>query len=161
MAVALAALGAVVHIHGKGAVPMPGLHRLPGDAPERDTNLAPGDLITAVELPPPDAATARSGYRKVRERASYSFAVISVAAAVGLRDGVIEECRIALGGVAHVPWRATAAEAALKGAAATEPNFAAAADAELAQAEPLRDNAYKLPLTRNVLVATLTELCSA
>jgi xanthine dehydrogenase YagS FAD-binding subunit len=161
MAVALTALGAMVHVHGKGAVPMPGLHRLPGEEPERDTNLAPGDLITAVELPSPDAAAARSSYRKVRERASFSFAVVSVAAAVGLRDGVIEECRIALGGVAHVPWRATAAEAALMGAAATEQSFAAAADAELAPAEPLRDNAYKVPLTRNVLVSTLSELCGA
>jgi xanthine dehydrogenase YagS FAD-binding subunit len=159
MAVALTALGASVHIHGKGAFPMPGLHRLPGNEPERDTNLAPGDLITAVELPPPDAAAGRSGYRKVRERASFSFAVVSVAAAVALREGVIEECRIALGGVAHVPWRATAAEAALRGAAATDQSFAAAADAELAQAQPLRDNAYKVALTRNVLVSTLSELC--
>jgi xanthine dehydrogenase YagS FAD-binding subunit len=160
MAVALSALGAAVLVHGKGAVPMPGLHRLPGDAPERDTNLTPGDLITAVELPSPDAAAARSAYRKVRERASFSFAVVSVAAAVNLRDGVIEDCRIALGGVAHVPWRATEAEAALKGAAATEPSFAAAADAELARAQPLRDNAYKVPLTRNVLVNVLAELCA-
>lgn len=160
MAVALTALGATVHVHGKGAVPLPGLHRLPGEHPERDTNLAPGDLITAIELPSPDAAAARSAYRKVRERASYSFAVVSVAAAVSLRDGVIDECRIALGGVAHVPWRATEAEAALKGAAASEQSFTAAAGAELAHAQPLRDNAYKVPLTRNVLVSLLSELCA-
>jgi xanthine dehydrogenase YagS FAD-binding subunit len=160
MAVALTALGATVHVHGSAGprtITMPGLHRLPGDRPGRDTNLEPGDLITAVELPP---ATTRSTYRKVRERASFSFAVISVAVAVNVRDGVIEECAIALGGVAHVPWRARAAEAALRGAAATEQSFAAAADAELAQATPLRDNAYKVPLTRNVLVNTLTELCA-
>jgi xanthine dehydrogenase YagS FAD-binding subunit len=157
MAVALAALGAVVHLHGGGTAPIPGLHRLPGDEPERDTTLAPGDLITAIELG--DAAP-RSAYRKVRERASYAFAVVSVAAAVSVRDGVIDECRIALGGVAHAPWRASEAEAALKGAAATEASFGGAADAELAHAEPLRDNAYKVPLVRNVLVATLAELCA-
>jgi xanthine dehydrogenase YagS FAD-binding subunit len=160
MAVALAALGATVHVHDRDPVPMPGLHRLPGDAPDRDTNLDPGDLITAVELPAPDAAAANSGYRKVRERASYSFAVISVAAAVEVRNGVIEECRIALGGVAHVPWRASEAEAALRGKQPTGESFDAAADAELAGAEPLRDNAYKVPLTRNVLISTLTELCA-
>ena len=160
MAVALTALGAVVHIHDRCVVPMPGLHRLPGGEPERDTNLAPGELITAIELPSPDAAAARSAYRKVRERASYAFAVVSVAAAVSVRDGVIEECRIALGGVAHVPWRATGAEAALKGAAATEQSFAAAAEAELEAAQPLRDNAYKVRLTRSVLVSVLAELCA-
>jgi xanthine dehydrogenase YagS FAD-binding subunit len=137
---------------------MPGFHRLPDDEPERDTNLDPGNLVTAVELAPSDAA-ARSTYRKVRERASFSFAVVSVAAAVRERDGVIEECSIALGGVAHVPWRASEAEAALRGKPATQESFQAAADAELARAAPLRDNAYKVPLTRNVLVNTLTELC--
>lgn len=159
MAVALAALDATVHVQGSGGartVPMPGLHRLPGDQPDRDTNLEPGDLITAIELPPTDM---RSGYRKVRERASFSFAVISVAAAVDIRDGVVQDCRIALGGVAHVPWRASGAEQALTGVAATAESFTAAAEAELAQAEPLRDNAYKVPLVRNVLVNTLTELC--
>jgi xanthine dehydrogenase YagS FAD-binding subunit len=162
MAVALTALGATVHIHGTAGprtLSMPGVHRLPGNEPQRDTNLEPGDLITAIELAPSEAA-ANSSYRKVRERASYSFAVISVAAAVSRRNGIVEECAIALGGVAHVPWRATAAEAALKEAPATEASFAAAADAELARAEPLRDNAYKLQLTRNVLIATLTELCA-
>jgi xanthine dehydrogenase YagS FAD-binding subunit len=136
---------------------MPGLHRLPGDAPERDTNLEPGDLITAIELAP---GPARSAYRKVRERASFSFAVVSIAAAVDVRDGVVAECRIAIGGVAHVPWRAEAAETALRGKPATPEAFAAAADAELAAAQPLRDNAYKVALARNVLVNTLTELCA-
>jgi xanthine dehydrogenase YagS FAD-binding subunit len=157
MAVALTALGATVHIHGGGAFPMPGLHRLPADEPVRDTNLEPGDLITAIEL---TEAAPRSGYRKVRERASYSFAVISVAAAVDVRDGIVDECRIALGGVAHAPWRAHEAEAALRGKPATQASFEAAADAELARAEPLRDNGYKVPLTRSVLVNTLGELCA-
>jgi xanthine dehydrogenase YagS FAD-binding subunit len=162
MAVALAALGATVHVHGTAGartVPIPGLHRLPGDQPHRDTTLEPGDLITAIELAR-SQATARSTYRKIRERASFAFAVVSVAAAVVVRDGVIEEAGIALGGVAHVPWRAHAAEQALTGAPATAESFEAAADAELAQAQPLRDNAYKLPLTRNVLVNTLDELCA-
>jgi xanthine dehydrogenase YagS FAD-binding subunit len=160
MAVALTALGATVHVQGTGGartVSMPGLHRLPGDAPERDTELEPGDLITAVEI---TAAAPRSAYRKVRERASFSFAVISVAAAVDVRDGIVEQCRIALGGVAHAPWRAHQAEAAVIGAPATRETFAAAAVAELALAEPLRDNAYKVALTRNVLVNTLAELCA-
>jgi xanthine dehydrogenase YagS FAD-binding subunit len=136
---------------------MPGLHRLPGDEPERDTELEPGDLITAIEITEP---APRSAYRKVRERASYSFAVISVAAAVEVRGGIVEACRIALGGVAHVPWRARQAEAAIVGAPATRETFAAAAVAELAPAEPLRDNAYKVALARNVLTATLADLCA-
>jgi xanthine dehydrogenase YagS FAD-binding subunit len=163
MAVALAALDAVVHVEGPGglrSVPMPGLHRLPGDEPERDTVLEPGDLITAVELPPL-AMAARSRYRKARDRASFAFAVVSVAAALDIADGadrVVRDCRVAFGGVAHVPWRATRAEDALRGAPATEESFTRAAEAELAQARPLRDNAYKVPLARNLLVRTLAEL---
>ena len=161
MAVALTALNATVHVHGTAGartLSMPGFHRLPQHEPHKDTNLAPGDLVTAIELAPPDTATTNSTYRKVRERASFSFAVISVAAAISERNGVIEECAIALGGVAHVPWRASEAEATLRGMPATAESFAKAADAELARAEPLRDNAYKVPLTRNVLINTLTEL---
>ena len=108
MAVALAALGATVHVEGHDgprAIPMPGLHRLPGDEPQRDTELRPGELVTAVELPALELAR-RSAYRKVRERASFAFALVSVAAALDVRDGVVEDCRIALGAVAHVPWRA-------------------------------------------------------
>src|SRR4051794_39054569 len=160
LAVALAAVGATVHVHtadGERSHPIPGLHRLPGDEPERDTELGPGDLITAVELHEP---APRSAYRKVRDRASFAFAIVSVAAAVDLEDGVIRNPRIALGGVAHAPWRAHAAERALEGAPATEETFTAAAEAELAQAQPLRDNAFKVPLARNVLVTTLTELCT-
>jgi xanthine dehydrogenase YagS FAD-binding subunit len=160
MAVALAALDAIVHVEGPGglrSVRIPGLHRLPGDEPERDTVLEPGDLITAVELPPLPLA-ARSRYRKVRDRASYAFAVVSAAVALDTADGAVRDCRIALGGVAHVPWRATRAEESLRGATTTEENFIRAAEAELAQAVPLRDNAYKLPLVRNLLVRMLTDL---
>jgi xanthine dehydrogenase YagS FAD-binding subunit len=162
MAVALAALGATVHVTGPGgerAIPIPGLHRLPADEPQRDTVLEPGELIVALELAPP-AMAERSRYRKVRDRASYAFAVVSVAAAVELDGDTVADCRIAFGGLAHVPWRAERAEAALRGAAVGEDAFRAAADAELAAAEPLRDNAFKVPLARDVLVATLAEVCT-
>ncbi len=116
-----------------------------------------GELITAVDLPPL-ALAARSHYRKVRDRASYAFALVSVAAAVDVADGIVRDARIAFGGVAHVPWRAAKAEAALRGAPATEETFRRAASAELADARPLRDNAFKVPLARNILVRTLLEL---
>jgi xanthine dehydrogenase YagS FAD-binding subunit len=159
MAVALAALGARVHVvgpDGARTVPLPGLHRLPGDEPARDTVLAPGELIVAVELPAD--VPARQRYRKVRDRASYSFAVVSIAAALTVRDGAVADVRLALGGVAHVPWRCEAAEAELRDGPATEDAFAAAADAELAAARPLRDNAFKLRLARNLIVRTLADL---
>jgi len=163
MAVAVAAIGGEVHVtgpDGERTIPIPGLHRLPGDEPQRDTVLEPGELVTALELEPlAPGLAARSTYRKVRDRASFSFAVVSVAAAVEVADGTVRDCRIALGAVAHGPWRAWRAEESLRGAPATEASFAAAADAELAQAEPLRDNAFKVPLARNLLVATLAELC--
>jgi xanthine dehydrogenase YagS FAD-binding subunit len=160
MAVALAAIGAQVRLRGPGGertVPIPGLHRLPGDTPERDTVLEHGELIVGLDLPLLPLAR-RSAYRKVRDRASYAFAVVSIAAALDVVDGVIREARIAFGGLAHAPWRATRAEAALAGAPAVAYAFKAAADAELEQAEPLRDNAFKLPLARNLMSATLTEL---
>ncbi|WP_043660945.1 FAD binding domain-containing protein [Nocardia thailandica] len=157
MAVALAALDAVVRVlgpDGERTVPLVDLHRLPGDTPERDTVLGHGDLITAVDLPAPEPS-AVSAYRKVRDRASYAFALVSVAAVARIGDGVVREARIALGGVAHKPWRASAAEAALRGAPATPASFGAAADAELAAARPQGHNAFKIPLARSVLVATL------
>ena len=163
MAVALAVLDAVVDVEGTGGqrtIPIPGLYRLPDADPTRDTVLQPGELITAVELPPLPSAV-RSAYRKVRERASFSFAVVSVAAVIELEGRLIRDCRIALGGVAHAPWRATRAEAALRGAPATEENFRAAAELELAEARPLRDNGYKVPLARDVMVRTLTDLAGA
>jgi xanthine dehydrogenase YagS FAD-binding subunit len=160
MAVALIALDAVVHVDGHAgarSIPIGELHRLPGDEPERETTLLAGELITAVELPPAPLA-ANSAYRKVRERASFSFAVVSVAAALDVRDGVVRDCRLALGGVAHRPWRALRAEDALRGGPATAAAFARAAQIELERARPLRDNAYKVTLARNVMVQALEGL---
>jgi xanthine dehydrogenase YagS FAD-binding subunit len=162
MAVPMAAFDAVVRVVGpEGAreIPLVEFHRLPGDRPERDTVLRRGELIVAVDLPRLPLA-ARSRYRKVRERASFAFALVSVAAALELEDGRVADVRIAFGGLAHKPWRATAAEEALRGGAADPERFAAAADAELAAARPLRDNAYKLGLARTALVQTLVELTS-
>jgi xanthine dehydrogenase YagS FAD-binding subunit len=166
MAAALTALGAVLHVHGKGEGEVGGgprtmsldeLYRLPGDEPSRDTTLARGDLITAVEVPP--LAVARhSAYRKVRDRASYAFAVASVAAALDVADGTVRDVRLALGAVAPVPWRARRAEQALVGQPATEESFRSAIDAELAAAAPLRDNAFKVPLVSNVVTAVLSQL---
>ena len=160
MAVAMAAFDAFVNVHGPDGerrVPIEELHRLPGDEPQRDTTLEHGELITAVDLPPLDFAS-NSKYRKVRERASYAFALVSVAAALAVQDGVVRDVRLALGEVAQKPWRATKAEEALRGEPANEANFRAAADIELEDAEPLRDNAFKVPLARNVITRTLLEL---
>jgi len=157
MAVAMAALDAVVHVHGHDPIPVTELHRLPGDEPQRDTILPPGGLITGIELPPLPYAT-RSTYRKVRDRASYAFAVVSVAAALDVSDGVVRDARIALGGVAHKPWRAYAAEQLLRGEPATEESFRRAASAELAAATPLRDNAFKVRLAVDVVTDILTEV---
>jgi len=161
MAVALAAVDAVVHVEGPdGAreVPFVDLHRLPGDEPQRDTVLGPADLICAIELPGLPIARS-SAYRKARDRASFSFAIGAVAAAVDAAGGEVHDVRIAFGALAHKPWRAHRAEEALRGRPATAASFAAAADAELEQAAPLRENAFKLPLARALLVRTLEELC--
>lgn len=160
MCVALAALGAVVHLRsaeGERRLPLTDLHRLPEDHPEIETVLAPGELITAIELPALPFA-ARSTYRKVRDRASYAFALVSVAAALELDGGTVQDVRLALGGVATKPWRAWKAEAALKGRPATEDSFRAAAEAELADARPLRDNGFKVELARRTITAVLNEL---
>jgi xanthine dehydrogenase YagS FAD-binding subunit len=160
MAVAMCALDAVVRTHGPAgerAIPFGELHRLPGDEPDRDTVLHHGELITAVDLPPLTLA-ARSRYRKVRDRASYAFALVSVAAALDVADGRVRDVRLALGGVAHKPWRATTAEHALLGAPATAARFRDALEAELASARPLPGNAFKVALARNVAVDTLREL---
>jgi xanthine dehydrogenase YagS FAD-binding subunit len=160
MAVALVALDAVVRVlgaNGERTIPLTSLHRLPGDEPQRDTMLEHGELITAVDLPSLSFAT-HSHYRKVRDRASYAFALVSVAAAIDVADGMVRDVRIAFGGVAHAPWRATKAESVLRGAPATEEVFRRAADTELADAQPLRDNAFKVPLARNILVRTLLDL---
>ena len=160
MAVALAALDALVRTlgpAGERTIPLTDLHRLPGHEPERDTVLAHGELITAVDLPPLDLA-GRSRYRKVRDGASYALAFVSVAAALDVADGVVREARIALGGVAPRPWRAWKAEAALVRASATEESFRRAADSELADAQPLPGNAFKVPLARNLIVRCLLDL---
>lgn len=163
MAVALAALDAVVHVEelaGPREVPFAQFYRLPGDEPQRETTLKPGALITAVELQRLPLG-AHSRYRKARERASYAFAIASVAAVLDVADGVVRDARIALGAVAPVPWRAHRAEQVLRGQPATERAFEEAADAELAGAQPLRDNRYKVPLVRNLIVRTLSEVLEA
>lgn len=163
MAVALAALGAVVHVQGADrprALDLAELYRLPGDEPDRETTLSRGDLITAVELPPLGFAR-RSAYRKVRDRASYAFAVTSVAAALDVEDGLVRDVRLALGAVAPVPWRARRAEQAMLGRPATAETFRGAADTELAAAAPLRGNVFKVPLVSNVVTAVLSQLAGS
>ena len=161
MCVALVALGTVVHLQGSEgtrSMPLTDLHRLPGNRPEVETELQPDELITAIEIPPLGFAR-RSTYRKVRDRASYAFALISVAAALDIDDaGIVRDVRLALGGVAHKPWRAAKAEAALKGRVAGTEAFRAAAEAELADAVPLRENAFKIELAKRTIVAVLDEL---
>ncbi|GAA1519414.1 xanthine dehydrogenase family protein subunit M [Streptomyces albidochromogenes] len=162
MAVALAALDAAVHLcgpQGARAVPLTGFHRLPDDRPDQDTVVRTGELITGVTLPPVLPGT-HCGYRKARDRASYAFALASVAAVLRVEGGVVRDAALAFGGLAHVPWRARAAEEVLRGAPATEETYARAADAELAAAEPLRDNGFKVPLARNLAVSVLAELAS-
>jgi xanthine dehydrogenase YagS FAD-binding subunit len=160
MAVALAALDAVVHVEGATGprtIPLSGLYRLPGDEPDRETTMERGDLITAVEVPALGFA-GTSAYRKVRDRASYAFGVVSVAAALDVADGVIRDARLALGAVAPMPWRARRAEQVLAGRPATAEWFGRAADAELAAAAPLPDNAFKVTLARNIVVRMLSVL---
>jgi xanthine dehydrogenase YagS FAD-binding subunit len=160
MAVALAALDAVIHIEGVAGtrrMPLSDLHRLPADRPDLDTVLGADELITAVELPALPFAV-RSTYRKVRDRASYAFALVSVAAALDTEGGTVRDVRLALGGVAHKPWRAKRAETVLRGRPATQASFADAAEAELAEARALRDNGFKIDLARRTLVAVLRDL---
>jgi xanthine dehydrogenase YagS FAD-binding subunit len=160
MCVALAALDAIVHLRGASGertIALTQLHRLPEDHPDIETALEPGELITAVELPPSELA-AHSTYRKVRDRGSYAFALVSVAAALELDGDGVADVRLALGGVAPKPWRAWRAEAALRGSPATEESFLGAADAELAEARPLAGNAFKVDLTRRTLAAVLQTL---
>ncbi|KQV64168.1 molybdopterin dehydrogenase [Nocardioides sp. Root122] len=160
LCVPLAALDAEVVVAGRSGerrIAFADLHRLPGDRPDLDTTLEPGELVLAVELPPLPMAT-RSRYRKVRERASYAFALVSVAAALDVEDGVVRDVRLALGGVSHKPHRALVAEAALRGEPATEVAYRSAIEAELEAARPGRDNAFKVPLVRNTVVDTLARL---
>jgi xanthine dehydrogenase YagS FAD-binding subunit len=161
MCVALAALDAVVHLEGPQGprhLKLVDLHRLPGDTPDIETELRPGELITAVEIPALPFAQ-RSSYRKVRDRSSFAFALVSVAAALDVDDkGNVRDVRLALGGVAHKPWRAAAAEQVLRGAPAGEENFRRAAEAELKDAVGLAGNAFKIELVKRVIVNTLQNL---
>ncbi len=160
MCVALAALGAVVRLRSAGGertLPLTDVHLLPDEHPEIETVLQPGELITTVELPALPFAR-RSTYRKVRDRASYAFALVSVAAALELEGDTVKDVRLALGGVAHKPWRAWKAEDALRGQPATERAFRIAAEAELAGAAPLRGNGFKIELAQRVITAVLGDL---
>ncbi|WP_435205736.1 FAD binding domain-containing protein [Micromonospora sp. bgisy143] len=163
LAVALAALEAVVEVHdteGVHDVPMVDLHRSPGAHPERETTLTRGALITAVRLPALPAAR-RSTYLKARDRASFAFAAGSVAAVLDLDGDVIRDVRLAYGALAHRPWRAYRAEQELRGQPFSPELAARAADAELAEARPLSDNGFKLPLTRSITVRVLSELAAS
>jgi xanthine dehydrogenase YagS FAD-binding subunit len=157
MCVALAALDATVHVcgpQGERTMPFVEFHRLPGDTPHIETELEPGELITSVELAPLDAATG-SRYRKVRDRSSYAFALVSVAAAVSIRDGMVAEVRLALGGVAHKPWRAFEAESLLRRGPATLEHLRLAVDAEFAAARSFAHNHFKIELARRAVVSVL------
>jgi xanthine dehydrogenase YagS FAD-binding subunit len=162
MCVALAALGAVVRTAGPGGerqIPIAEFYVPYGDDPARETVLAHGELITAVDLPPLPWA-ARSHYLKVRDRASYAFALASAAVALDLDGRTVRAARIALGGVATLPWRATAAEQALVGKPATEASFAAAAEAAVAGAKPQRFDAFKVELAKNTVVEALKKVAA-
>jgi xanthine dehydrogenase YagS FAD-binding subunit len=158
--VPLVALDAVVEVEGRAGrreIPLEQLHRLPGDAPERESVLEPGELIVALRLPAKAASfAAHARYLKIRERTSYAFAVVSAAAAVRVEDDKIAEARLALGGVAAKPWRAREAEAILAGARADASLFRRAADAAVAQAKPSGNNGFKIELARRVIVRALT-----
>lgn len=160
MCVALAALEATVLVRGTSGerrIPILDFHRLPEETPQRDTNLEPDELITAVELPA-IAFARHSLYRKVRDRASYAFALVSVAALLDVKDGIIERARLALGGVAHKPWRARAAEKILVGANANEVTFKAAAAEELKAARGYKHNSFKIELAQRTMVSVLKSL---
>ncbi len=160
MCVALAALDAIVHVEcpgGKRTIPITDFHHLPGDTPHLETSLKSDELITAIHLPQL-AFGKNSRYRKVRDRASYAFALVSVAAALETKDGAIEGIRLALGGVAHKPWRAYKAEKAMLGAKANRETFERAAEAELSDARGYGHNDFKIELAKRTIVSVLTEL---
>jgi xanthine dehydrogenase YagS FAD-binding subunit len=164
MCVALAALEAMVHVRslrGERQIPFASFHRLPDDRPELDTTLAPDELITHIALPPAQEFAGHSYYLKIRDRASYTFALVSVAAMLDIgEDGVVRAARVALGGVAHKPWRLPAAEALLVGRAATADSFSVAADALLNGAQGQGENDFKIPLARRAVIRAL-ELAAA
>ena len=154
------ALDAIVEIEGKAGrreIPLENFHLLPGATPQRESMLAPGELIVAVRLPAETAQfAAHARYLKVRERNSYAFAVVSAAAGLVIEGGTIKEARLALGGVAAKPWRAVPAEAQLKGSTAGPGAFRRAAQAATAEARPSGDNAFKIELAQRVIVRALT-----
>ena len=158
MSVALSALDAVIKVRNGGGqernIPFTDFHRLPENKPEQDTNLAKDEMIIAIEIPKNNFAD-RSYYLKVRDRASYAFALVSVAAALEMNGNKIVQARIAMGGVAHKPWRAFKAEKMLAGMDATEANFKMAADAEMADAKPLEHNKFKVELGNRSIVRAL------
>ena len=159
MSVALAALDAVVRVAGPAGertIPFAEFHRLPGDRPDVDTMLGSGELITAVDLPPP-LFSAHSHYLKVRDRASYAFALVSVAAALQMDGERVQAVRIALGGVAHKPWRASAAEQMLNGQPLTQATLDRAAAAALHDAKPLSHNGFKVQLAQRAIVRAVNE----
>jgi xanthine dehydrogenase YagS FAD-binding subunit len=159
MCVALAALAAVVRVtgpHGERAIAFDDFHRLPEDTPHLDTTLGDHELITSVDLPPEGFAD-HSAYLKVRERTSYAFALVSVAAALSMAGGTITEARLALGGVAHKPWRDLAVEASLRDQPATRPSFQRAAEHALRDARGFGDNTFKIELARRAIVRALSE----
>ncbi|MBK4737401.1 FAD binding domain-containing protein [Noviherbaspirillum pedocola] len=159
MNVALAALDATVRVkgpRGERVIPIAEFHTLPGDTPQRDTTLAPGELIVAVDLPPSPYA-AHAHYLKVRDRASYAFALVSVAAALEMKNGVVKSCRIALGGVAHKPWRAQHAEAILAGKPLSDAVLKDAAAAAVAGAKPLEHNGFKVALAQRAIMRAVRE----
>jgi xanthine dehydrogenase YagS FAD-binding subunit len=159
MCVALAALDAKVHVTGPAGqrtIAFSELHRLPGDTPQRDTNLQQNEIVTAVELPVHGFASNYT-YLKLRDRLSYAFALVSIAAALELEGSTIKEARLALGGVAHKPWRDTAAEATLRGKAANRANFMHAADVLLRDAKGYEHNSFKIELARRGIVRALTQ----
>lgn len=163
MCVALAALAARVHVEGRGGarvIEFADFHRLPGDAPQRDNQLADDELITAIELPA-DHLARHSHYLKIRDRASYAFALVSVAAALELDGDEIIDARLALGGVAHKPWRDRAVEALLIGRTVSRETFSAAADALLQDAEPLEHNGFKVKLARRAIIRALSDAAVA
>ena len=159
MCVALAALDARVHVAGPAGervIEFADFHRLPGDTPQRDTNLQPNEIVTAVALPAQGFA-GNCTYLKIRDRLSYAFALVSVAAALEFDGDTIKDARLALGGVAHRPWRDAAAEATLRGQPASKPAFAQAADFVLRDATGFAHNAFKIDLARRVIVRALTQ----
>ena len=163
MCVALAALDAVVEARsasGVRRIPMDGFHRLPGTTPQRDTELRHDELITAVLLPASPFAE-RSRYLKVRDRASYEFALVSVAAGLDMQGDTVRDARIVLGGVAHRPWRASGSERALVGHPLDDSTLAAAAAAATEGAHPYRDNAFKVTLVQRAVARALREASQA